>query len=83
MDLLGSVIGMSAIHGSPEQKRQQAESLVQSIVPGARCELWDYEHRLRCGLVDESGEKREFSLLLEHLDSEVLEAHAEGLKKER
>jgi hypothetical protein len=72
--------GSGPLVGSAEDKRAQAEQIVQRFVPDAKCEIWDYEHRIRCGLVDEDGEKRGFSLLLESLDSGVLEESARDLK---
>lgn len=72
---------MSEIKGSPEEKRAEAERIVRDIIPQAKCELHDYEHRIRCGLVDSDGEKKEFSLLLDDLEQDVLEMHARALKE--
>jgi hypothetical protein len=71
---------VSNLVGSAEQKRVAAEKIVQKIVPEAKCEVWDYEHRIRCGLVDRGGEKKEFSLLLENLDGAVVGEFARHLK---
>lgn len=67
------------LSGTPEEIRKEAEEIVQVIVPEARCEVHDYEHRIRCGLVA-AGEKLEFSLLLEGLETDVLETHARDLQ---
>lgn len=70
------------ISGSAEEKRKRSEEIVQAIIPEAKCEIWDYEHRIRCGLVDRDGEKKEFSLLLENLEQDVLEQYARALKRQ-
>jgi len=71
---------MSDLFGTAEEKRAAAEELVQRVVPEAKCEIWDYEHRIRCGLVDVDGKKKEFSLLLENLDGGVVEEFTRDLK---
>lgn len=69
-----------ALEGSPEEVRKRVEEIVQAIVPQAKCELHDYEFRIRCGLVDVDGEKKEFSLLRARLDPTTLENFAYELK---
>ena len=68
------------ISGSAEEKRQQAERIVQAIVPEAKCEIHDYENRIKCGLVDTDGAKKEFSLVLETLEADILESNARALR---
>lgn len=71
---------MSDFNGlSKEELRAEVEGIVQSFVPAAKCELWDYEHRIRCGLVEE-GEKYEFSVTTDTLDRASVETHARSLR---
>lgn len=69
--------------GSAEEIRSKAEQIVQAIAPEAKCEIWDYEHRIRCGFVDADGKKHEFSLVLGGFDRQILEANAKALTRLR
>lgn len=62
-----------------EELRTEVERIVQGFVPAAKCELWDYDHRIRCGLVKD-GEKYEFSAIADTLDRESVNSHARSLR---
>lgn len=46
---------MMAIKGDTLAVLAQIQRIVEGIVPGARCELQDYEHRIGCGALDGEG----------------------------
>ena len=41
----------------------RVEAVFKDIVPEAKCELWDYRHKVRCGTVLPSGQKVELSMV--------------------
>lgn len=51
----GEVMGVSRlkleISGDQEEQRKQIESIFKSYVSEAVCEIWDYGHKYRCGLI--------------------------------
>lgn len=71
---------MAEFEGSPEQIRLAVQKIVQAIVPEAKCEVWDFENRIRCGTVDSRGNVQEFSLVIDDLEMDIIEAHARVLK---
>ena len=66
--------------GTPQEIRATAEEIVQTILPAARCELYDHEKRMRCGLLGSNAEKNEFSVLVRIVDRALLESYARTLK---
>lgn len=63
----GEVMGICRlklpISGDDEDQRCQVETIIKERVPEARCQIWDYEHKYRCGLVTDDGEKIEVSFV--------------------
>lgn len=63
----GEVMGICRLNlpisGDDEQQRQQVEAIFKERVPQAICQIWDYEHKYRCGLVNDRGEKIEVSFV--------------------
>lgn len=59
----GEVMGICRLNlpisGDDEQQRQQVEAIFKERVPEAICQIWDYQHKYRCGLVTDEGKKLE------------------------
>lgn len=67
--------------GHPPDDLRWVTELVAEIVPDVRCELWDYDFRIRCGTVDEAGNTQEISFLRKNLSPEQVEHDAHKLKR--
>jgi hypothetical protein len=67
------------ISGDDETQRKRVEAIVREVVPEAICQIWDYEHKYRCGLVTESGEKIEVSFVRRGVNDADVRAHARRL----
>jgi len=63
----GEVMGICRlelpISGDDEQQRRQVEAIVKERVPEAACQIWDYQHKYRCGLVTDDGRKIEVTFV--------------------
>ncbi len=64
-------------------KLTRTQSIFSDIVPEARCELWDYQFRIRCGTVLDSGQKVEVSFLRSVVNDEVHVADQARLLKSK
>jgi transcriptional regulator with XRE-family HTH domain len=51
------------ISGDDEEQRSQVENIIKERVPAAICQIWDYQHKYRCGLVTDEGRKIEVSFV--------------------
>ena len=69
------------ISGSDEEMRRQVECIVREVVPEARCEIWDYQHKYRCGVVTEKGQKVEVSFVRRGVSDADVRIHAEKLSQ--
>ncbi len=66
--------------GTLEDIKAEVERIVQTIVPEATCEIWDSDEQIKCGAIDASGRKHEFSLVIGNLDKGNLEANSRALE---
>lgn len=78
----GEVMGICRlkieIYGDDEDQRRQVEAIVQELVPEAICQIWDYQHKYRCGLVLD-GEKIEVSFVRRGVKESDVRTQAELL----
>ncbi len=72
---------MSRLVGTPEEKRAEAERVVQAIVPEAKCQIRGHDNQIECGLLDTDDRAKSFMVLLKNLDTGILESHARMLKE--
>jgi hypothetical protein len=72
---------MSRLVGTPEEKRAEAQRIVQAIVPEAKCQVRGGDNQIRCGLLDTDDQAKSFTVLLKNLDKGILESHARMLKE--
>ena len=81
----GEVMGICRlkipISGDDEEQRRQVEAIVRERVPQAKCQIWDYQHKYRCGLVTDGGEKIEVSFVRRDVSDADVRIHAERLAK--
>jgi hypothetical protein len=63
-------LNMAAIQGDTVEVLAQVQRIVEAIVPDARCELQDYEHRIGCGALDGSGKLRDVRVMRAGLTEE-------------
>ena len=63
----GEVMGICRLNlpisGDDEQQLRQVEAIFKERVFQARCQIWDYQHKYRCGLVNDNGQKIEVSFI--------------------
>lgn len=75
----GEVMGICrlkiGISGDDEEQRAQVEAIFRELVPEAVCQIWDYQHKYRCGLVVD-GEKLEVSFVRRGVTDADARAHA-------
>jgi transcriptional regulator with XRE-family HTH domain len=81
----GEVMGICRlklpISGDDEQQRCQVEAIIQERVPEATCQIWDYQHKYRCGLVNSEGKKIEVSFVRRGVSDGDVRMQAEKLAR--
>ena len=79
----GEVMGICRLKlplgGDDEDQLRQVEAIIRERVPTAVCQIWDYQHKYRCGLVTEEGEKIEVSFVRRGVSEVEVRCHAERL----
>ena len=63
----------------PQQALSAVQEIVRRVVPDARCELKDYQHRIGCGVLDRWDNLQEVVFLRRNLDTKSVETYANVL----
>lgn len=71
---------MAEIDGDKHAILARVMDVMSAAVPGAVCELQDYDFRIGCGMMDRWGQLKETVMLRKGLDEETLAHHAARLK---
>ncbi len=69
------------LSGSPAEVLSRVQEVFASIVPGAVCELQDYEFRIGCGAMDRWGNLQDVKFQRNGLTEEEVRYHAQVLSR--
>ena len=71
----------TSFSNDPQRALAEVQAIFAEVVPGAVCELQDYQHRIGCGMMDEWGNIQETIFLRPGMDEDLVRHHAERLKR--
>lgn len=71
---------VDAARSSQRDDIRWIEEIFEATVPGARCELWDYKFKVRCGALHRDGETRGVNFVRSGATVELVESAARQLQ---
>lgn len=64
-----------------DENLKMVREIVQAVVPDARCEIWDFDFRIRCGALDANDETKSISFVRRNIKPDVVNMYALELKR--
>jgi hypothetical protein len=72
---------MGEVSGKDEEVLERVQAIFDGVVPGALCELQDYNFRIGCGAMDQWDSIKEVVFLRRGLTEEMVEHQAQVLSR--